>query len=324
MLAVFPSVTQAQTTVLGPASGRPLSTDAILPADVLARVELVRSELELIRFEMGQPQARPFELAATGVAPRQTLYQALTLFRNANQLYLEVTGDPGSELAMDSPDDIRPLHVWKIVDAAYSRLADVKHRLGIAEQVREERQDTSTTPTEVFRSITVANKQLQILIRNRITTNDVFQQVALATEYAARVLQRFPGAKPVPDAPAFERGKRPVDVYNLLVSCYARMFGIVTKSGLGALKLEAATPEHGILDPAQIRPSEVYDVATLLVSELAYIHSQLENADPPVQIQFPGLKLPSHVYQKARVLLLQLSELEERVAAHPNWHTRSD
>ena len=52
----------------------------------------------------------------------------------------------------------------------------------IAEHVREERQDTSTTPTEVFRSITDANRQLQLLIRNRITTNDVFHQVGLATE----------------------------------------------------------------------------------------------------------------------------------------------
>lgn len=101
--------------------------------------------------------------------------------------------------------------------------------------------------------------------------------------------------------------------------CYATVFEIITKSGLDALKLEAATPEEGIRDPAQIRPSEVYDVATLLVSKLAYVHAQLEDAQPPVEVQIRELKLPSHVYRKVEELLLQLRELERRVTANPHW-----
>jgi len=311
---------QSQLSTPPPVSQRPVSLDTILPADVLARAELFGEDLEKIRFEMGQPKARPFELVVSDVAPREVIYQALALFHNANQLYLEVTETPGAELAIDLPQETKPFHVWRIVNAAYARLLAVKQALGIHERSTERARDEATTPTEVFGPIVEANRQLQLLIRNRISTRDVYQQVSLATHYAERLLERFPGAAPIATPPAFERGKRPVDVYNLLVRCHARVYGIMVSLGFTALRLEAARPEAGMLDPAAVRPSEVYEVATLIVSELAYLHARLDDSEPPVPVRDVGLRIPSHVYRQAKALLLELDRLEGEVKANPSWH----
>jgi len=63
----------------------------------------------------------------------------------------------------------------------------------------------------------------------------------------------------------------------------------------------------------------VYDMATLLVSDLAYLHAYLQDPDPPKPTPYPGRLFPSHVYQQASVLLNQLEELESYVKSHPDW-----
>ena len=60
-------------------------------------------------------------------------------------------------------------------------------------------------------------------------------------------------------------------------------------------------------------------MATLIVSELAYIHSRIADAQPPVRTYYPGHKLPSHVYQRAGILEVQLMELSKHVSATPDW-----
>ncbi|MEE8200794.1 MAG: hypothetical protein V3R29_06460, partial [Candidatus Acidoferrales bacterium] len=102
MLITLPSTAYAQagSGPLVPASGRPLSAEGIIPADVLARVELLRNELDLIRFEMGQAKVQPIEIAVSDASPREVIFQAITLFRKMNQLSFEMTGDPGPQLVI--------------------------------------------------------------------------------------------------------------------------------------------------------------------------------------------------------------------------------
>ncbi|MFQ5737704.1 MAG: hypothetical protein ACE5JX_01720 [Acidobacteriota bacterium] len=319
-IAISPSPRgQAGPATPKPVSGRPFSADKIIPADVLARVELLRKELELIRFEMGQAKDQPSPIMVSDAAPREVVFHALTLLRKANQLGFELTGRSGPELQLNLPEVIRPLYVWKIVDAAYQRLLEVKRKLAITQEIEESRQEDSTTSSQVFRAIVQANRQFDLLFRQRLSADDTFQQVTLATRYMALLLARFPGTTPMPPLPPFKRGKRPVDVYNLVVQCFKRLHAIAQQSGIETLKLE--TPEMGadVGDSTVIRPTDVYDVSILLVAELAHLHEQLKDVAPPVQVEQTDPKVPAHVYQKAGLLLLQLNELETRVKVNPDW-----
>jgi len=118
-------------------------------------------------------------------------------------------------------------------------------------------------------------------------------------------------------------GKRPVDVYFLLNKCYARIHAILEYSGIEALTLQIPNLKPNDDESTNIRASDVYDLTTLLLSELAYLQGQLTDTVPANQQAYArGFKVPSHVYQRAEVLLSQLIELETRVSENPDWLTR--
>jgi hypothetical protein len=62
----------------------------------------------------------------------------------------------------------------------------------------------------------------------------------------------------------------------------------------------------------------VYDMATLLVSELRYLESKLPpSTDTRAWADFrPGRKLPAHNVQRAGLLEAQIEQISKQVAAH--------
>ncbi len=281
----------------------------VAPPDVHARLMVLRAELEKIRFEMGKPLPEPRLAAVSNVAPREVYFQVSTLFRKSNRLSFEHTREV-ADPPLPPRDPILPGDVLIVVDSALDRIARVKAHLGIAEASAALLPDPSKTPTDVLYATLAANRQVNLLLDQPFSPAEVYQQLTLAIGYAARLRSRFPGDR-IPDAPPFERGKRPADVMRKLFECFGSIERIAAQSDLSILKLEGE-----VQDPTT--PSDVYDMATLLVSELVYLWSQAEDAVPPRPAYYPGRKLPSHVYQRAGLLQQQLSELEELVKSTPN------
>lgn len=247
------------------------------------------------------------------------MFQAFTLDLKARQLRFELTGTRGPAVVMAQPGEVRPLHVWQIVDLARNRALIVKQALGIHAPLAEKEQDPSTTPTDVFHAVVLANRQLDLLIQQRLSAADVFHQVRQASHYAARLLGQFPAGTVMPPAPAFERGRRPVEVFNRLVECYRRLETITRRSGIETLRVRVSKLEADPDDPVQVSPSDAYNMGVLLVSELAFLHQALGYVDvPSPRLEF-GFKLPADVYQQAGVLLAQLTELEGLVDENPGW-----
>jgi len=305
----------------GPVSGHPITLEGITPGDVLARVQLLRETLELIRFEMGKPKASQSDSLATNVYPHEAYFQALTLFLKSNRLALELTGSTRLPAEPISLSAIAPLHIWKMVNAAYHRILTVKKELGLKEHVSERLQESSTGLTEAGRAIVETNRQINLLLERPFSPSDVSQQVLLASQYAKRLLARFPGLNVSFETPQFERGKQPADVFLRLVECYATLEQIAQHSNIPVLHLDLPAAQN-VGSSRQLEPSDVYDMATLLVSDLAYLHAQLKNTDAPKPIPYPGRTFPSHVYQQATLLLHQLEALERLVATDPKWISR--
>ncbi len=296
-----------------PATSPAIAEDsATTPADVYVRVAETRAEIELIRFEMGRPRhARP-EIAVSGIAPREVFFQVLTLFEKANRLGFEQTRTR-AERPLEPSTDPTPADVLRVVDAALSRLRAVKADLGIVSNVSVPPVDPSKRPVDVFKSIVQANRQLSLLLVRRFSPSDVYEQVTVAIGYAARLRSLFPGNR-VPPAPAREAGKRPQDVYRLLIDCLNTVKLIAATSGLSIATLEASEEEIGAA-----RPSDVYDISSLLVAELAFLHQQPGALDAPRPAYYPGRKFPSDVYQRAGQLKIQLDELQVLAKTRPDW-----
>ena len=304
-----------------PVSGHSISLKEITPADVLARVQMLRDTLELIRFEMGKPPATHFETIVTNVQAHEAYFQALTLFQKADHLALELTGSTGLSPEPISLSALAPLHIWKMVNASYLRILAIKEELGLKEIIAERPEDPSTGLTETGRAIVQANRQINLLQERHFSPSDVSQQVLLASQYAKRLLARFPQPEVASETPLLDRGKQPSDVFLRLVECYAILETIAHQSGIPVLHLDLPAAKR-IGHSRQLEPSDVYDMATLLVSDLAYLHAQMKSHDPPKPIPYPGRTFPSHVFQQATVLLHQLEALAQLVGNDPTWITR--
>ena len=120
----------------------------------------------------------------------------------------------------------------------------------------------------------------------------------------------------MPKAPAFERRKSPADVYRRLVGCFTLIRKIMERSGLKALTLTT--------HPAEVNPSDVYDIASLSVSELTLLHAHLDATLPPPAPYYPGRKFPADVYQRAGLLETILTKLLQLVDTHPTWLQAKD
>ncbi len=275
-------------------------TQDILPADCFVHAVSLAKELELVRHEMGRPQeARP-AITVTGASPRECWFQALAVFRKADRLCAEVAGDPVASVPHAPPiHQIRPGHVLQVIDAAAREVAEVKRALAIRETVAAPARDTAKTPSDVYGALATLDRQLNLLLAHPFTPADVFQQLSLAVAYAGRL-----GAEPATSP--FVRGKRPADCYERLAGCLELARKLVRKAGHPVIE---TTPASG--DAAAVLPSDVYDLASLVLGEVAFLHSVAKESTPvyPFEGNAPGRKLPAHVWQLAGVLEQQLTAL---------------
>ncbi len=146
-----------------------------------------------------------------------------------------------------------------------------------------------------------SDRQINLLLERPFAPADVYQQVALAVAYAARLAGHEP-----PAPPAFVRGKRPAECYQRLGGCLDAARALVRRAGQPVIE---AAPIAGAAEV--VLPSDVYDLATLVLGEVAYLHALSGESQAPFPFEgnVPGRKLPSHVWQLAGLLERQLQQL---------------
>ncbi len=275
-------------------------TEGATSAETFVLVAQIRAELELLREEMGKPEDSQQIISVQNAAPREVYYQAITLFEKANQLSFEQVRERSPSLVLPE-GGIQSSHVKDVVEKTLSRLRAVKSQLDISTVIKSIPLKAGQTPTHIYIAIEQANRQLNVLLDQRFAPKDVYQQVSLAIGYTARILVNFPTSTRIPSDEPLQHGKIPAEVLRRLVSCYSQIRSIFEHYNLDMLSLNVN--KVGL---ALIAPSDVYDMASLLVSELAYLHTQFPEAIPPRAVYDPGRKFPSHVYQRVGILEKQL------------------
>lgn len=170
---------------------------------------------------MGKPKGSQCNPIATNAHPHEAYFQALTLFLKADRLALELTGSTGIPPEPISLPAIAPLHIWKMVNAAYNRIVTIKEELNLNEIVSEHPKGSSTSLMETGRMIVETNRQLTLLLERHFSPSHVSQQELLTSQYAQQMLARFPPAHLAWETPSLERGRHPADVFFRLVECYA-------------------------------------------------------------------------------------------------------
>jgi hypothetical protein len=274
-----------------------MNIDDIKPANCYARARRLLGEATLVREELGRIEDARQIPEIAGAQPRECYFEAIAAWRKASAL----AGELGVLTSRPVPPtpvlrDIKPGHVLQVLDGVLQTVADVKARLGINETVVEPGVEPSRQPSDVLASIIRINRELSRCLERPFTPTDVYEAVSLAGTYATLM-----GA--TAEVAPFERKRKPQHCYETLSACLEIAADIVAKKG------EKALVARGM--PADVLPGDVYDLAILVLGEMAFLHSLAQNL-PTVQPFTPvgrGHRLPADVHQLARTLEKQLTSL---------------
>ncbi|HUS30131.1 MAG TPA: hypothetical protein VMZ53_16605 [Kofleriaceae bacterium] len=275
-----------------------MNIDDIKPANCYARARRLLGEVSLVRDELGRSEDTRQVPEITGAQPRECYFEAIAAWRKAERLADEL-GVHKSRALPRTPTlrDIRPGHVYQVLEGVLHTLGEVKSRLDIAESVVEPGVEPSRQPSDVLATIIRINRELSRCLERPFTPTDVYETVALASAYASQL-----GA--TAELAPFERKRKPQHCYEMLASCLTAAASHVTQKG------EQALVKRGM--PVDVLPGDVYDLAILVLGELAFLHSLTPNA-ATVQPFTPvgrGHRIPSDCYQLARTLEKQLTSLK--------------
>lgn len=274
-----------------------MKLEEIRPAHCHARARRLLADITAIREEMGRSEdARPIP-EIVGAQPREVYFEALATWNKAERLATELgVQDPRTPAAPPRLAELKPGHVMQLLDAIFEEVSDIRVRLKLDKGAAEPAVEAERQPSDVLMTLIRCNRELSRMLEQPFSPSDVYRQIALASAYAARLGSAA-------DLAPYESRKKPADVYARLEACLALASSVISKRGGSALTARGM--------PTDVLPGDVYDLASLVLGELAYLHDSAQNVVPlyAFEPRASGHVLPSHCYQLAATLERQLSAL---------------
>jgi hypothetical protein len=267
----------------------------------------IADDVELIREVMGRPYDDSPRLPASEVSLGELFLQTQTLFRKSNQLAQEAGVAERQSAPAAASVEIQPIEIYRALDSATEQIALVKEVFGITEVIEPLRRESSISTTGIFMTIIDVNRQLNLMLNESIRASDVFDRVALVNVYAAGIIDRLAPGAPLPQLPAISGHYRPANVYGRLLECIEVVSRIAQR--VEGVQVMSLSSRRNI--PDDIEPGHVYDIAQILVADVASIAVALDAVDTPsVELPVPDRIFPTQVYQRASLLLRQLERIE--------------
>lgn len=293
-----------------------MSDDEITSEHTCARIGQVLEELEALRLEMGRAKDARVPMHVREASPREVYYHAQTVHRKANQLCVELGAASVSLPGAAEPARARPSDVLRVLDSTRERLAQARAHLHVeGDTTRPELpgpllRAVGKEASDVLAGCLLASRQLNVMLAQAFASREGHERLMRALALTERLLAVH-GAE-LPPAPPLERRKFPRDVFHLLWQACEVLHQMLRDSGATALEIE-----RGFVGE---QPTDVYDLASLIVSELEYLASFLLIKEiPPPAAATPSPVLPAHNFRRARQLQAAIGMLAEAVRARPDW-----
>jgi len=274
-----------------------MKLEDVQPRHCHARARTLLAAVTAIRDELGRSEDTRPAPEITEAKPRECYFEALATWRKTERLAAELgVGATRFPHAAPSPTDTMPGHVLQVIDAVASRLDAIRTALGISERPAEAPVDNHREPSDVLATLIRVNRELSRSLERPFTPADVYRVVSLASTYAARL-----GG--TAELAPFERQRKPAHCYQRLAACHQALAAAIQKRG------HAALSARGV--PTDVLPGDVYDLASLVLGELTYLHALTPSAAPVHAFEplATGYRLPSHVDQLARTLEAQIAAI---------------
>ena len=292
-------------TTPAPVSGRSLARpESITAADALARLILVRDNLELLRAYMGRYPAPAPLIRATQASVSEAYYAGINLRRRLSRLAFEQLRVDVEWRILPPGGVIRPFEVFGLMDGALVHVLRVKRSLGIDRSVPERLQPEDTTPTDLFNAMTETGGLVNVLLDKKTEARDAFLGATVVAHIAAELHVAFTN-RLMPDEPDFVPGKTPPEVLTEIRACFELVARLARSFEVEPLLFTIAEPT----DLRRVSPDDVLDLFVLMIAELDRITAKAALQRKERNLVPPGRRYPSHVYQRARFIKALLGDV---------------
>jgi hypothetical protein len=276
----------------------------VSPPQVYQHVVDIERILRQISFEMGIEQVGVKTIDVENVSSREVYFQATTLHAKTSQLMFEFTSKEGEVIEMHKLN-ATPTEVLSLLVMARQHLLQVLMALNASWDKPLPQVDKTARPKEVFQLIVRLNKMTNQLLDFKFSPAQSHQKVTESIALASAILQSYPGAKAVFYPTSRVSGKTPREVYQQLVYLYRDLSHVFEKQGKSCLVLNEVETQR-----QQVEPSDVYDLAVLISSQLRHLYALLPTQYDVKPSYYPGKVVPSDVYQRLSILQQQINELK--------------
>ncbi|MCX5747649.1 MAG: hypothetical protein NT062_34730 [Proteobacteria bacterium] len=280
-----------------------------------AYIAQVLEDIELLRMEMGRNRDIRVPMHIRDASPREVFYHAQTVHRKADQLCVELGGHSIDPPVAAAPARAQPADVFRVLESTRQRLSDSRVLLGLDPSLLRRptaaplRRAAGRDASDVLDGCLSASRQLNVMLALAFTSAEAHERLVRALGTAERLLGVV-GVQ-LPAAPSLERRKFPREVFEVLWQTCDVLHDILRSSGLAALELRRGFVAE--------EPGDVFDIASLIVSELEYVATFIPVEPASLDVPTPKRTLPAHNYQRARQLLTAMQELARAVEAKPSW-----
>lgn len=311
--AVGASEATAQTPpgVVSPpmVSGRSIDdSEGVTSGDVLARLILLRDNLDLIRIYMGLAPAPKPLIRAQNVSLGEVYFGGLSVGVRVDQLAFEQLRSEKPWGRPPLPERrVVPLDVFRFIDRALVKVMRVKAALGIKEAPRERMQPDSTTPTELFNVLLEAAGEVNGLLEEKMQASNAYL-IATVLVYQAMQIHLAKTKRMMPAEPDLEPNKTPADAFAETMSCFALITKIAERVQLPVLTLERVVEVD-----RKASLNDLSDLGILMVAEQDRLIRHMGMTREPPAALAPTKKFPSHVLRRTRLLKLILTDIAARV-----------
>jgi hypothetical protein len=273
------------------------------PPQVYRYADKISQMLIAIAEEMGGNVSHGDIISVSAVSPREVYFQAASLYGKTSRLMFEFTSEEGERIIELKPD-AKPADAMALLLGAERHLLAVTKRLKMPEKFELQALDPNKQPRDVFALIVSLNRKTNNLLDFKFSPAESHQKITESIAFASAILATYPNAEVIFYPQKFIRKKTATDVYQRIVSMYERMIPIMDAMNKSCLVLGEEEKKR-----EDVVPSDVYDLAVLVTSQLRYLHSLMPNAPIAKESYYPGKVIPSDVYQRLSILEQQINEL---------------
>jgi hypothetical protein len=293
-----------------------MSEEEITSEHTSARIGQILGEIEALRLDMGRHKDARVPMQVRGAAPREVFYFAETVHRKANQLCVELGASPVDPPRAAVTGRACPADVLRVLDGVRERLAQARLYLHLEGDPPPPElpgplwREAGKTPSDVLSGCLVASRQLNVMLASAFASRQGHELLIRSLGIAQKLLELH-GATLPPPSP-FERRKFPRDVFQALWETCQAFYEALLGWGVKVVEVD-----RGFVGED---PSDVYDLAALILSALEYVASFVPLTDAPrLEVRVPAPVLPAHNYQRARQLQAAIVALAGAVRAPSNW-----